>query len=415
MDPAVLRQLGIAVGLGLLVGFQREWRSPHVAGLRTFAMIPVFGVLCAQLAGAHGGWMLAAGLLAVTAIIVVAWVVKVRAGEIEPGLTTEIAALVLYGVGAMLAGGHTAAALTVGGGVAVLLHWKEPLHKVVQRIGELDIRAILTLALIAMVILPVLPNRTFGPYDVLNPFHIWMMVVLIVGISVGSYVAFKFLGARAGTLLGGLLGGLISSTATTVSQSRRSRAAPGSAAMAALVILIASTIAFARIALEIAVVAPKVLVKMLPPLAVMVTLMAGMSVALLIFTRGKAQKLQVEEDPSQLRAAILFALLYAGVLFAVAAVKEHFGDSGLYAVAGISGLTDVDAITLSTTQLVKTGRLPIDTGWRMILLAGLSNIVFKGLAVAVLGDRRLLKRIAVVFGIALVGGALLLVLWPTIA
>jgi len=415
MDPIAYQQLGVALGLGLLVGFQREWGEPHVAGIRTFAMVTVFGAVCAQLSQPVGGWVVAAGMLAVAAMVIVGGFVKVRAGRIDPGLTTEIAALVMYAVGAAVVLTHIPAAVMVGGGVAVLLHWKKQLLGVVRRLGEREVRGIITLVLIALVILPVLPNRTYGPYDVLNPQHIWLMVVLIVGISLGSYIAYRFLGAKAGALLGGILGGLISSTATTVSYARRSRKAPQGATMATLVIAIASTIALVRVGVEIAVVAPSVLPKIAPPFAVLLGVMAASCAVLGFLGRGKSPELTVSEDPAELKAAIVFGLLYAGILFGVAAAKAHFGDRGLYVVAGLSGLTDMDAITLSTAQLVKAGRLELDTGWRMVLLAGLSNLVFKGAAVALLGHRELRNRVAVVFGVAVATGALLLGLWPPIS
>jgi uncharacterized membrane protein (DUF4010 family) len=293
-----------------------------------------------------------------------------------------------------------------------LLQWKQPLHSFVGRFSEADIRAIFQLVLIALVILPVLPNRSYGPYGVLNPFEIWLMVVLIVGISVGGYIAYKFLGARAGTLLGAVLGGLISSTAATVSYSRRSRHAPETATMATFVIMIASTIVFGRVVFEIAVVAPEILSQVVPPLAVMMVTMGAIAAALYWMRRGEAAEIPIDEDPSQLKAAIVFGLLYAAVLFAVAAVKEHFDDRGLYIVAALSGLTDMDAITLSTAQLIKRNDLSVDTGWRMILIGALSNLVFKCGAVAMLGHRKLLLRVSLAFGISLAVGVLLLICWP---
>lgn len=307
---------------------------------------------------------------------------------------------------------QTALGLIVGGGVAVLLQWKKPLHSFVQRFGETDMRAVFQLVLIALVILPVLPNKNYGPYGVLNPFEIWLTVVLIVGISVGGYIAYKFLGAKAGTLLGAVLGGLISSTAATVSYSRRSRRAPETAGMAAFVIMVASTIVFARVVFEIAVVAPEILGQVVPPLAVMTAAMGAIAAGLYWMRRGEAEQLPIDEDPSQLKAAIVFGLLYAGVLFAVAAAKEHFDSRALYVVAALSGMTDMDAITLSTAQLIKRQELSVDTGWRMILVGALSNLVFKCTAVAVLGHRKLLLRVSAAFGISMVVGLLLLGLWP---
>lgn len=412
MDMAVIQKLAIATGLGLLVGFQREWTAPHVAGLRTFALITVFGTVAGLFVGDAGGWLICMGLAAVATMIVVGNVVKFADAEEEPGLTTQAAALVMYLVGVAIALDRLELGVIVGGGTAVLLHWKEPLHDIVQRVGEADIRAIIQLVLIALVILPILPNESYGPYGVLNPFEIWTMVVLIVGISLGGFLCYKFLGAKAGTLLGGILGGLISSTATTVSYARRARRTPGVANLAALVIMIASTIVFGRVLIEVAVVAPGILRDIVPPLAVMMGLMTLVSFGLFFFRGEQVEQLPLAEDPSELKAAIIFGLLYAAVLFAVAAVKEHFSNDALYIVAALSGLTDMDAITLSTAQMINKGRLGVDTGWRMIMIGALSNLVFKAGAVAVLGHRKLLLRVTTAFGIALVGGVLLLVYWP---
>lgn len=412
MDWLIVQKLALAAGLGLLVGFQREWTAPHVAGLRTFALITVFGAVIGLFVAESGGWLIGAGLVAVAAMIIVGNVVKFADAEEEPGLTTQAAALVMYLVGVAIALDRMELGILVGGGTAVLLHWKEPLHKIVQRIGENEIRAIIQLVLIALVILPILPNQSYGPYGVLNPFEIWMMVVLIVGISLGGFICYKFFGAKAGTLLGGILGGLISSTATTVSYSRRARRTPEVSNLAAFVIMIASTIVFGRVLIEVAVVAPDILRDIAPPLAVMMGLMAIISVGLFFFRNGEAEQIPLDEDPSELRAAIIFGVLYAAVLFAVAAVKEHFGNEALYIVAALSGLTDMDAITLSTAQMINKERLEVDTGWRMILVGALSNLVFKAGAVAVLGHRKLLLRVCIAFGLALLGGVLLLAFWP---
>lgn len=411
MELVVVQQLAIATGLGLLVGFQREWTAPHVAGLRTFALITVFGTLIGLFVGDRDGWLISAGLVAVAAMLIVGNFVKFANVEQETGLTTQAAALVMYLVGVAIATDRMGLGIIVGGGTAVLLHWKGPLHAIVERIGEADIRAIIQFVLIALVIWPVLPNESYGPYGVLNPFEIWMMVVLIVGISLGGFICYKFFGAKAGTLASGILGGLISSTATTVSYARRTRRTPEVSNVAALVIVVASTIVFCRVLIEVAVVAPGILREVVPPLVVMMGLMALISVGLFFCHRGETEQVPLGEDPSELKPAIIFGLLYAAVLFAVAAAKEHFGNEAVYIVAAISGLTDVDAITLSTAQMIKKDGLDVDTGWRMILIGALSNVVFKGGMVALLGHRKLLLRVTVAFGIALSGGVLLLVFW----
>lgn len=411
MDIQIWQQFGIALGLGLLVGLQREWAEPEAAGIRTFALITVFGTACAHLAARFGGWILAGGFIALGGLMVVANMARERSKEAHPGSTTEVAALVMFAVGALLQDGMIAESAAIGGGVALLLHWKKPLHHFVKRIGGTDIRAVFRMVLIALVVLPLLPDRSFGPYEVLNPFRIWLMVVLIVGISIASYLMSRYVGTRAGSVVSGILGGLISSTATTVSYARRSKIAPETSSLAALVIMIASTIVFVRVAFEVAVVAPDIFWEVFPQFALMGLWMAFIAVGAYTFSRQKQDAGPEPKDPSNLAAAVVFGGLYALVLLAVAAAKEHLGDGGLYLVAALSGLTDMDAITLSTAQMINAQRLTIDTGWRMMMIGALSNILFKVGVVAILGHACMLGRIALLFGCSLIGGGLLLWLW----
>ena len=320
--------------------------------------------------------------------------------------------LLMFGVGAYLVGGHGVVAIAIGGGVAVLLQFKGQLHGIVEKLGENDLKAIMQFVLISLVILPVLPNRTLGPYAVLNPRNIWLMVALIVGISLSGYIVYKFFGERAGLVAGGILGGVISSTATTVSYARRTAQSPESSRLAAIVILISSTIVFVRLLLEIGAVAPNFLPVAAPPLVFMLLLFAALSCGLWFWKRADQTLMPAQENPSELRSALFFGLLYAVILLAVAFAKERFGNRGLYVVAGLSGLTDVDAITLSTAQLVSLGRLGADDGWRLILTAALSNLVFKAGLIVVLGHRLLFKTIVAFYSLAIAAGILLLLLWP---
>ncbi|MCC6580131.1 MAG: MgtC/SapB family protein [Phycisphaeraceae bacterium] len=406
--------MAIALGLGLLVGFQREWSASHVAGIRSFALITVLGAVMTMLSPALGPWVVPAGLIGVTAMLVIAglqhWI-KEQGGT---GLTTAVAALVMYGVGAMLMLGHTAMALAIGGGVAVLLQWKQPLKNIVHRIGEADIRAIFQLVLIGLVVLPVLPDKVVGPYQVLNPFKIWLLVVLIVGISLCGYMVFKFLGARVGVLLGGLLGGVISSTATTVGYAKHTRGRHDMAGLACVVLMIASTVVFVRVLLEVALVAPSILPQLMMPLLAMTGVMAVLSAMSYALWSRTITDAPLPEDPAQLKTAIVFGLLYALVLLGVAAAKSHLGNTGLYVVAGISGLTDMDAITLSTAQMVHAGRVMPDTGWRLILVGFMANLIFKALMVASLGSKALLWRVSLMFALAIAAGTGLILFWPAL-
>lgn len=413
MDLAsVFQHLGIALGLGLLVGLQRERVATRLAGVRTFPLVTILGTVCAMLAQSFGGFVIAVGMIALASMIVMGNLAKLQQENVDPGLTTEIAMLLMFAVGAYLVVGYKGVAIAIGGGVAVLLQYKGQLHGIVARLGDNDLRAIMQFALISLVILPVLPDRAYGPYGVLNPRNIWWMVVLIVGISLGGYIAYKFWGSRAGVFLSGILGGVISSTATTVSYAKRAAGEPGSSQLAAIVIVIASAVVYARLMLEIAVVAPGFLLTASGPLVVMLIILSVLSVVMLVRNRDKRDEMLVKDNPSELKSALMFAIVYAIVIFAVAAAKERFGSKGLYLVAGLSGLTDVDAITLSTSRLVTSGTLAARDGWRLIILASTANLAFKFAIIAGIGHRQLLSRVAAPYGIAIAVGISLLIFWP---
>lgn len=408
-----LNALAMAFGLGLLVGMQRQRVGKALAGIRTFPLITVFGTLCALLTERLGIRLVAFGLLAVVILIAVENLLRPSDQPEGPSITTEAALLVMYAVGAWLVVGERPLALAVTGTVLVLLYAKQPMHSFVRRLGERDLEAIIQFAVISLIILPLLPNRAYGPFQVLNPFEIWLMVVLIVGLNLAGYVAYRTFDARSGTLLAGLLGGLVSSTATTFSYARRTRTGDLRPALAALVIVIASTIIYVRILFEIAVVARNQLIVMAPPLIVL--LLASLAVVALGLirireqARGPGQRL---DNPAELRPALLFGALYGLVLFAIAAVQSQFGDRALYLVALISGLTDVDAITLSTARLVDTGRLEVATGWRLIVTAALANLTFKLGIASLLGGAALLRHTLLLALISFVAGLLLIGLWP---
>jgi uncharacterized membrane protein (DUF4010 family) len=193
-----------------------------------------------------------------------------------------------------------------------------------------------------------------------------------------------------------------------VSYSRRTAHDPNSVRSAAIIIAIASAIVFARVILEIATVAPAFLSVAIRPLALMMLAMAITAGAMWFWGRGKTEEMPPQENPSELRSALLFSLLYAIILLAIAFAKERYGSGGLYFVAGLSGLTDVDAITLSTSQMVNLDRITADQGWRLIVLATMSNLIFKALMVATLGHRQLLARLSGSFGLVLFVGLFLL-------
>jgi uncharacterized membrane protein (DUF4010 family) len=444
MEP-LFQQLGIAVLLGLLVGLQREHAASGMAGMRTFPLITLLGSVSAVLANHFNeSWIVAAGLLAIVAVTVVAHVFRPQPGretgtrpndpnqptagasvpnaehkldisaypDAHPGTTTDVAMVLMYAVGALVVVGPMPVAIAIGGGVAVLLQFKPELHRIAQKLGDEDLRAIMQFVLITCIILPVLPNRTYGPFDVLNPFETWLMVVLIVGLSLAGYIIYKFFGRNAGILLGGILGGAISSTATTVSYSRGMRDQPLGPRAAAIVIMIASTVMYLRVLVAVAVVSQDLefLKTVLVPVAVLMFLTFVPAMAMWLSVRRQSAQMPEPTNPTQLKSAIVFGVMYAVVLLALAVAKHYWNGRGLYAVAFLSGLTEVDAITLSTARMSITDPLIAADGWRLIVVAAMANLVSKAGIAGILGGWRLFVRISLLFAIPMLGGAAVLAL-----
>jgi uncharacterized membrane protein (DUF4010 family) len=402
IDPRILG-LAIAIGLGLLVGMQREWVADKPIGLRSFALISTIGGLIGLFAMEYGAWILASGLIAITIAIYSHAYFLSRQVSVT-GMTTELAAIAMFLVGALATSGYMAVAVVLGGVITLLLHWKVPMHTLVERIGEIEFQAIARFVLISLVVLPILPNNTYGPYSVLNPWQIWLMVVLIVSINLAAYVSMKVSSGKGGALLSGVLGGLISSTATTVAFSTRSRGDRSVVPIAGVVIIVASALVYLRVVIETAVVARGLLPELLGPVVAFLTLFAFVIGLQLIRLPQTAEEAHETSNPAELKTALSFALLYSVVLFISAAVSEKFGESMLYPVAGISGLTDVDAITLSIGRLFVESRIDSDIAWRVIFVASLSNLAFKAGVVAVIGGTHLRRRVLpALLGLTLVG------------
>jgi len=267
---------------------------------------------------------------------------------------------------------------------------------------------------LAAVVLPVLPDRTFGPYAVFNPFETWLLVVLIVAINLAGYIALRLFGTGGGLWMAGIFGGLVSSTATAVGYAGLSRESRQFALPATLIILLASTVVYARIGVELAVVAPGLLPVILPPMAVYSAFLLALCAAVFMrIRRADAQpELPDSRNPARIPAALAFGAAYAVILFAIAAARDQLGDEAIYAVALISGLTDVDALTLSVGQLFTKANLDGAHAWRAIFVGTLSNLAFKAAAASVLGSAELRRYILLATLPALFGGALLLWLWP---
>jgi uncharacterized membrane protein (DUF4010 family) len=406
-DPRIIG-LGIALAIGFVIGLEREWAEDKPVGVRSFALIAAFGGLCALLLPETGGWLIAAGLLALGAILIQ----HVYRRKLE-GITTLVAAFIVYLLGAAAVAGYWLPSIVLGGAVMVLLHWKKPLHSWVERLGARDFEIIVRFVLIALVILPVLPDRDLGPYSAFNPFTAWFMVVLIVGLNLVGFVAFRLVGERAGGWVAGLVGGLVSSTATTISYADLSKRQRDLGTVAALVILVASTVVYGRVLIELAIVAPPLVRSMAGPAVAFAAILLGLSAVVFRAVRSiNDTELPERENPARIRPALVFAALYVLILFGVAAARELIGSEAVYAVAFISGLTDVDALTLSVAQLYSGGEAPGFEPWRVIFLATLSNLLFKVVAASFLGSPELRRWMLGTGSVAMAAGVALLLLWP---
>src|SRR3972149_2495351 len=280
MESTIFQQLGISLLLGLLVGLQREHAASGIAGMRTFPLITVLGTLSALLTNSLGIWVVPTAMLGVMAVIIMGHLIQFRQGEPHLGTTTDMAMLVMFAVGAYLVDGPMVVAVAVGSGVAVLLQFKPEMHGLAKKLGDEDLRAIMQFVLLSCIILPVLPNKNYGPstlfglpqptLDVFNPFETWLIVVLIVGMSLGGYIVYKFFGRTAGTLRGGVRGGPFSSTAATVSSSRQAKDHSIDEPIAAIVIMIASAVLYVRLLIEVSVVSsPEFLLSVCAPIAIL--------------------------------------------------------------------------------------------------------------------------------------------------
>ncbi|WP_265942598.1 MgtC/SapB family protein [Dechloromonas sp. A34] len=386
---APLEAFGTALGIGLLVGMERERRPDSAAGLRTFALVAMLGCLFALLGEKTSGpWMLAIGLLVISAAMV-ASNFSAQQEEQYRGFTSEAAIIVTYGLGAAVWFGYATLAVMLGITTTVLLYFKAELKQFSQRTTPKDINSILQFAVLSLVILPILPNQDFGPYAALNPRQIWWMVVLISGLALSGYLALRIVGTRHGATLLGIFGGLASSTATTMMFSRHARELGHLVRMAALVILIANVMVMIRLGLVSGVVAPS----LITPIAIVFAcgIVPGVAMALYgwkILSAGGELPLPEVSNPTELKTAISFGLLYAVVLLASAWLQDIAGNKGLYIVALASGLTDADASVLSTLRMYNLEKIPSHEAVIAVTLALLANLVFKiGLVISIGGSK----------------------------
>ena len=408
-----LVDLMLALALGLLIGVERGWQSrtagegTRLAGIRTFGLVGLLGGLWAELAEVLGDLLLGIAFAAFAALLIVAHLRRLeRSGD--QGITTVVAALITFALGALAMRDQALLAAVAAVMTTFLLSLKPVLHAWLQRLEAAELQAALKLLLISVVMLPVLPDRGFGPWQVLNPYELWWLVVLIAGISFAGYVAVRLFGAGRGILLTGLLGGLTSSTATALHLARLSHERLPAMLLAAGILLATATM-FPRMLLLVVVVNPALFQPLLPPFAAM-TLTALAAAALAWSRRGAGPVAQAPlSNPFQLLPAIKFGLFLAGVMLLTAGLQQALGERGVLVAAAVSGLADVDAITLSIARLAQGSEISTAVAAQGIALAAMVNTLVKALLVLVAGDRRIAARFLPF--VLLVVGAGALALW----
>ncbi|MBA5629913.1 MgtC/SapB family protein [Moheibacter lacus] len=415
MDYEPIITLGISFGIGILVGLQRESTKNGMAGVRTFTFITLLGTLSGFLSEAYENpYIIPTMGFGIVILMVISNLGKIQSKEVKSiGITTEIAALMVFSIGAYLVVGERVVGIMVGGILAVMLYAKERLHDFIDKLKDKEISAIMTFVGITLIILPILPDENFGPMEVLNPRNIWMMVALIVGMSVFGYFVYKWMGNKSGLVTSGILGGIISSTATTVSFSRKTKAGSGGGKLAAFVILLAVTISLVRVAIEIMVVVKNKSWEVILPIAVLFVFMILLCVVFffLIIKDKNEEELPEPKNPAQFKSALIFAGIYAAIMVFVAFTEKEFGNEGLYVASAIGGLANKDAITLSLSGRIRSG-LDINLGWRLIMTAIISNMIFKVLIASVIGKARLAKWLGLFIMISVAFSVLLIWLWP---
>lgn len=392
-----------SIGIGFLIGLERERHEGKIAGVRTFTLTALAGSLSGFINVLTGGsaapWVL---LFLIVASLLVA---QFKSKAEEPDTTTMLAAILAFVLGYVLWLGHTFFPAALAIVVTAVLYFREELRDFPRRLSRQDITSFFQFAAVAFILLPILPDQTYGPYAVINPYQVGWLVVLISGISLAGYIALRLLRGKSGLIVIGLLGGLASTTATTLVYSRHSKTIPHFARSAATIILLSHLVLFVRIAMVVTVVEYTLLATMLPWIAG--GLLAG--IACLVFLLSNREDVQQPlpelkvSNPAELKTAFGFAIGFSLVLLLSAWMHDVFANAGGYAIAFVSGLTDVDAITVANLKLFSIGSIEAKTAAKAIVIAFVANLLFKLGIVFTAADRSLWRPVTAGFAVLLVG------------
>ena len=408
MDTMILKSLLIAVVLGFAIGLQRTMQQIYsreklaIAGSRTFALISLLGFLSGWLAKSAPQLVVLVAL-AVILLLAISYYVKTTHYK-KMGMTTQIAAIVTYLLGLMIAFHLEQYAIFIGVLMIVLLDIKPRLKRIERNISPTDLNATILLLAMTFLILPMLPDRMIGPYQLFNPYKTWLMAVIIAAISFVGYIAIKILGNKRGVLLTGLFGGLISSTAVSISLSKMSLSQKSFLNNFAAGIAMASTLMYLRVLLEAFVINREVAKALLFPY--LAASAAGLVYVFILYRRSHTGVIDLEnsaisKNPLQLSEAVKFGVLFGIIYGAITVVQDHYGEIGVYIISLLSGITDVDAITLSLSELSADQKLSIAASSVGIVIASVTNSLVKLGIVYWIGGRALGWRLTLFYLVTL--------------
>jgi uncharacterized membrane protein (DUF4010 family) len=410
-----LYHLGVALAIGLLIGVERGWKArgveegERVAGVRTYGLTGLLGGASALLAKHFGSPFLGLAFIGMLAAFTTVYVVNLRR-EDDAGITSLITGVLTFGLGALAASGEIIVAAAAAVVTTLLLSYKPLLHRWVRALEEEELRAGIKLLLISVVLLPILPNHGFGPWQALNPYAIWWMVVLVATLSFLGYFAIKVGGARRGAVFTGLFGGLASSTALTLHFARVSRQSPDLAPMLGLGIVLAGVTMLPRLLLVAVVLNRDLFIPVLVP-AVVMGLLLCLPIPFLWRSPSEDHELTSPlKNPLELGAALSFGVVLAVILFLGEAMRSGFGNGGVIAFAAASGIVNLDAVTLSLASM-SDQNIGLGVAASGIVIAASINNLAKGLAATVLGGRTIALRSGLPLAASAIGGLVSVWLW----
>jgi len=410
----LLERLGLALAIGLLIGLERGWRErdegdgTRTAGIRTYALIGLLGGLWGAMTPTLGPVPLAAAGLAFAAgFTLFQWRESVARNDYS--VTATVAGLMTFALGAFAVLGNRAVAGAAGVAVVALLAARNSLHQFLKRLTWPELRSVVVLLTMTFVLLPLLPNMAIDPWDAINPYELWLLVVLIAAVLFAGYVAVRALGEQTGLAIGAAAGAIISSTTVTINYARLASKARGGDAILSLAILIAWMVSLTRMTAIAVALYPALIIFLAAPIGVALLVLA--LAAAYFHHHAGAQKMptgRLFENPLDLRFVLQFGVLLAAIIVASKLLRGTFGDAGVLALAGISGFVDVDPITLSAARLAAGMSIMMITAAEAILLAGAANMVTKMAVAIVVGGYRFGWKLALAGAFAIASGALAL-------